>query len=192
VYDGGRSGTSRHFDSHVEKRSCKKGEAAGPWCATKVTGIRNAARERLADRAHGAELVSASNAITYCLLHFGFMRDHIKHARVTTSTGAPLPALDLITAAATDAMEKANNLSGILHVAAMDAVMLFPSLVLFPHEKGACNTQVQAEVKRRLTLWGEGNLESLAALVRAFREVKPFSSGTLVKHASSQRAKALI
>ena len=111
-----------------------------------------------------AELVSASNAITYCPLYSGFMRDHIKHGRFITSTGVPLPALDLITAAATDAMDKANNLSGILRVAAMDAMMLFPSLVLFPHEKGVCNTQIRAEVKRRLTLWGAGNLESLAAL----------------------------
>jgi hypothetical protein len=47
------------------------------------------------------------------------MRDHIKHGRVTTSTGFPLPALDLITAAATDVVEKANSLYGILRVAAM-------------------------------------------------------------------------
>jgi hypothetical protein len=25
-------------------------------------------------------------------------------------------------------------------------VMIFPSLALFPHEKGACNSQVRAEV----------------------------------------------
>ena len=48
VYDGGKLGTSRHYDNHVDKRSCKKGEASGPWCATTVTGIQNAARERLA------------------------------------------------------------------------------------------------------------------------------------------------
>ena len=59
------------------------------------------------------------------------MRDHIKHGRVTTSSGVPLPDLDLITAAATNAKDKANNLSGFLRVAAMDAVMLFPSLVYF-------------------------------------------------------------
>jgi hypothetical protein len=49
--------------------------------------------------------------------------DHIKHGRVLTSTTVPLPALVLITAAATDVMEKANGLSGILRTAAMDAVM---------------------------------------------------------------------
>jgi hypothetical protein len=75
------------------------------------------------------------------------MRDHIKHGRVTTSTEISLPAIDLITAAATYAMKNANNLSEILRVAGMDVVMLFPSLVLFSHEKGACNTQVRAEVK---------------------------------------------
>jgi hypothetical protein len=48
VYDGGRTWTSRHFDTHVEKRSCKQGETSGPWCATTVTGIQNDARERLA------------------------------------------------------------------------------------------------------------------------------------------------
>jgi hypothetical protein len=68
------------------------------------------------------------------------MRDHIQHGRVTTSTGVPLPALDLITAVATDVMEKANSLSRILRVAAMDAVVLFPSLILYPHEKGACSS----------------------------------------------------
>jgi hypothetical protein len=78
------------------------------------------------------------------------MKDHIKHGRVVTATRIPLPAMDLITAAATDVMEKANNLSGILRTAAMDAVMLFPSLILFPHEKGACSSRVRAEVKRRL------------------------------------------
>ena len=107
------------------------------------------------------------------------------HGRVTTSTEVPLPSLDLITAAATDAMDKANNLSGILRVAAMDAVMLFPSLVLFPHEKGACNTQIWAKVKRRLTLWGTRSLQSLAALAKASRVAKPFSSGPFVKHSSS-------
>ena len=86
VYDGGKTGTSRHFDTHVEKRNCNKGEASGPWCATTMTCIQNAARERLAASTTGAELVSASNAITHCLLHSGFMREHIKHGRVTTST----------------------------------------------------------------------------------------------------------
>ncbi len=42
----------------------------------------------------------------------------------------------LLTNAATDVMEKANILSVILRAAAMDAVMLFPSLVLYPHAKG--------------------------------------------------------
>jgi hypothetical protein len=55
-------------------------------------------------------LVSASNAITYCLLHFGFMREHIMHGRVIASTAIPLPAMDLITATATDVMTKAKNL----------------------------------------------------------------------------------
>ncbi len=192
VYDGGKTGTSRHFDTHVEKRNCSKGEASGPWCATTMTGIQNAARERLAANTSGDELVSASNAITHCLLHSGFMREHIQSGRVTTSTGVPLPALDLITAAATDVMVKANSLAGILRVAAMDAVMLFPSLILYPHEKGACSTQVRTEVKRRLALWGAGNLESLAALARASRVVRPFSSGTKVKPSASQRARALI
>jgi hypothetical protein len=121
---------------HVEKHGCKKGETSGPWCATTVMGIHNAARERLATGATRPELVSASNAITYRLLHSGFMRDHIKYGRVTTSTGVPLPALELITAIATDVMEKANNLFGILRVAAIDAVTLSPSLVIFPHAKG--------------------------------------------------------
>ncbi len=85
-----------------------------------------------------AELVSASNAITHCLLHSGFMRDHNMHGRVITSTAIPMPAQDLIIADATDVMTKANNLCGILRVAMMDAVMIFPSLVLYPHEKGAC------------------------------------------------------
>ena len=107
------------------------------------------------------ELASASNVVAHCLLHAGFVRDHIKHGRVLTSPGVPLPALDLLTSAATDALEKVNRLSGILRVATMDVVMRFPSLVLYPHEKGACNTQVCAEVKRRLTLWGARKLESL-------------------------------
>jgi len=141
----------------VEKRSCKRSETSGPWCATIVTGVHSAARERLTARATTVELVSASSAITHCLLHSGFMRDHILHGRVITSTGIPLPALDLITAAATDVIFKAISLSGVLRVATMDAVMIFPSLVLFPHEKGACNSQVRAEVKRRVTLWGAGD-----------------------------------
>jgi hypothetical protein len=139
-----------------------------------------------------AELVSASNAITHYLLHSGFMRDHILHGRVITSTSIPLPALDLITSAATDAMSKANTLSGVLRVASMDAVMIFSSLVLFPHEKGACNSQVRAEVKRRLTLWGAGDLESLAALAIASKPVRALTSGTAVKPTSTQRARALI
>jgi hypothetical protein len=122
------------------------------------------------------ELVIALNAITHCLLHSSFTRDRIKHGRVITSTGISLPALDLITADAIDVIVKANNLSGILRVATMDAVMIFPSLVLYPHEKGACNTQVRAEVKRRLTIWGAGNLDSLAALAIAFRAARPFAS----------------
>jgi len=188
VYDGGRSGTSRHFDAHVDKRSYRKGEKDGPWCATAVTGIRNVARERLVAGTPGPELASASNAITYCLLHSGFMRDNIKHGRVTTSTRVPLLALDLITAAVIDVMDKANRLSRILRVAAMDVVMLFPSLILFPHMKGACNNQLRAEVKRRLTLWGAGSLDSLAALVRASIAPKPFSAGTSVRPSSTQKA----
>jgi hypothetical protein len=70
------------------------------------------------------------------------------HGKVITSTGIPLPALDLITTAATDVISKANNLSWVLWVVSIDAVMIFPSLVLFPREKGACNSQVRAEVKR--------------------------------------------
>ncbi len=38
--DGGRTGTSRHFDTHVEKRSCKKSETSGPWRATTVAASR--------------------------------------------------------------------------------------------------------------------------------------------------------
>jgi hypothetical protein len=91
---------------------------------------------------NAVELVSASNTSTHCLLRSGFMRDHIIHGRVITSTGIPLPALDLITAAATDVMVKANNLSRILRVAPMDVVMIAPSLALYPQGKGACSTQV--------------------------------------------------
>ena len=71
VYDGGRTWASRYFDTHVEKRSCKTNETSGPWCATTMAGIQNAARERLATGTPGAEVVSASNAITHCLLHSG-------------------------------------------------------------------------------------------------------------------------
>ena len=78
------------------------------------------------------------------------------HGRVITTTAILMFVLHLITAAATNVMTKANNLSGILRIAAMDAVMIFPSLVLYPHEKGACYSQVRAEVKRRLTPWGGG------------------------------------
>jgi hypothetical protein len=84
------------------------------------------------------------------------MRDHIMYGSVITTTAIPMHALDLITAAATNVMTKANNVSRILRVATMDAVMIFPSLVLYPHEKGACYSQVRAEVKRRLTPWGGG------------------------------------
>jgi len=100
----------------------------------------------------GEELVSASNAITYYLLHSSFMRDHILHGRVVTSTGIPLLALDLITSAATDVINKANSISGILRVVVMDAVMIFPAVILFPHVKGACNSQVRTEVRRRMAL----------------------------------------
>jgi hypothetical protein len=115
------------------------------------------------------------------------MRDHIKHGRVITSTGISLSALDFITAVATNVMVKANSFSGILDVAAMDAVMIFSSLVLYPHEKGAWKTQVRAEVKRRLTLWGAGNLESLASLAKASTSARPFTSGTSVWPSLSQR-----
>jgi len=125
-------------------------------------------------------------------MHSGFMKDHILHARVTTSTSIPLPALDLITAVATDVMSKANNLSSVLRVAAMDAVMSFPSLVLFPHEKGACNSQVREEVKRRLELWGARELESLAALARASTPVRAFTTCATTRPTSTQRAMALI
>ena len=30
VYDGERTGTSRHFDAHVKKRNCKRSESSGP------------------------------------------------------------------------------------------------------------------------------------------------------------------
>ena len=103
------------------------------------------------------------------------------HGRLITSTRIPLPALDLIIAVATHVMVKANSFSGILDVAAMDAVMIFSSLVLYPHEKGAWKTQVRAEVKRRFTLWEAVNLEPLAALARASKAAKPFTSGTSVK-----------
>ena len=83
-------------------------------------------------------LVSASNAVTHFLLHAGFSSDHIKHGRTLTSPGVPLPALDLLTNAATDVPERANNLSGILRTTAMDAMMRFPSLVrpLTPRGRG--------------------------------------------------------
>ena len=135
VYDGGRMGTSRHFDAHVEKRSFKQSETSCPWYATTVTCVQNAARERLAVSPTTVELVSASNVISHCLLPFGFIRDHIIHGRVITTTAIPMPALDLITAGATDVMVKANNLLGILRVAAMDVVTIFPSLVLYPPRK---------------------------------------------------------
>jgi hypothetical protein len=137
-------------------------------------------------------MVSASDAITHCLLHSKFMKDHIFHGRVITSTRIPLPTLDLITAVATDVMSKASSLSRVLRVEAMDAVMIFPSLVLFPHEKGACNSQVRAEVKWRRTLWGAGDLESVAALARASRPMRTFTSGTTARPTSTQRARALI
>jgi hypothetical protein len=89
-------------------------------------------------------------------------------------------------------MVKANNLSWILRVAKMDAVMIFPSLVLYPHEKGACNTQVRVEVKRRLTIWGAGDIEFLAALVRASKATRPFTLGTSMSLSATQRARAFI
>ena len=96
VYDGGRTGSSRHYDAHVEKRSCKRSETSGPWCATTVTSVQSASREHMAASSTTVELVSAFNAITHCLLHSGFMRDHILHGRVNTLIGIPLLALDLI------------------------------------------------------------------------------------------------
>jgi hypothetical protein len=111
------------------------------------------------------------------------------HAReVNYLHGNPLPALDLITAVASDVMVKANNISRNLLDATMDVVMIFPSLVLYPHEKGACNSQVRAEGNRLLTLWGAGDLESLATLARASRAARPFTSGTSVRPSSTQRA----
>ena len=95
VYDGGRIGNSRHYDTHVAKRSCNPCEMGGPWCATRVSGIRQATRERMASGPVATELVSFSNAITHCLLHSGFALDHIKHGKVLTSPGVPLPALDV-------------------------------------------------------------------------------------------------
>jgi len=89
-------------------------------------------------------------------------------------------------------MSKANNLSGVLRVAAMDAAISFPSFVLFPHEKGACNSQDRAEVKRRLALWGAGEVESLATLARASMLMRAFTSGATTRPTSTQRAKALI
>ena len=143
VNDGGRTSNSRHYDTHVAKRSCKPCEMRGPWCATTVTGIQQAARERLASGPESTELVGSSSTITHCLLHSRFALDHIKHGRVLTSPDVSLLALDLLTTyQATDVVEKANKLSGILRVAAMDEVMLFPSLVKFPHAKRACGTQV--------------------------------------------------
>ena len=47
-------------------------------------------------------------------------------------------------------------------------------------------------MKRRLALWGSGNLESLAALAKASRVLKLFSSGTTVRSSATQRARALI
>jgi len=120
------------------------------------------------------------------------MKDHILRERVITSIAIHLHALDLITAAATDAMSKANTLSEVLRVAAMDAVMLFSSLVLFPHEKGACNSQVRAEVKRRLTLWGAGDLESLAELARASKPLRAFKSGSTASPTLTLLVRALI
>ena len=118
----------RHFDTHVEKRSCKPSERGGPWCATTVKGIQRVARERLEARTGSVELVNASNAITPCLLHTRFARDHIQYDWVLTSPGVLAPTLDLFAAITTDALEKANNMSRILRVAAMDVVMLFISL----------------------------------------------------------------
>ena len=70
--------------------------------------------------------------------------------------------------------------------------MIIPSFILFPHVKGACNTQVRAEMKRRLALWGAGSLESRAALARAARAQRPFTFGGIVKPYATQRARALI
>ena len=81
------------------------------------------------------ELASASNSVTHYLLHAGFASDHIKHGRTLNSPGVPLPALDLLTAAATDVLEKVNSLSGILRVAVMYAVVLFPPF-LPPRKSG--------------------------------------------------------
>jgi len=39
VYDGGRNGNSRDYDTHVAKLNCKQYEMEGPWCATTVNGI---------------------------------------------------------------------------------------------------------------------------------------------------------
>jgi len=102
-----------------------------------------------------------------------------------------LPALNFITVVAIDVMDKANNLPRILRVATMDVVTIFPSLVLYPHKKGTYSTQVRAEVKRRLTLWGVGDLESLTALARASKVTRPFTLRTSVRPAVTQRAKAL-
>ena len=71
-------------------------------------------------------------------------------------------------------------------------MIIFPFLILFPRVKGACNSQVRAEVRLRLELWGAGSLESLAALARAARAHRPFTFGGMVKSAATQRARALI
>jgi hypothetical protein len=79
-----------------------------------------------------------------------------------------------------------------MRVSVMDAVIRFSYLVLYPHEKGTCYTQVRAEVKRRLPLWGAGKLESLAALTGAPKAPRPFTSGTTLRPTTSRCAKALI
>ena len=86
VYDGGRISTSRHFDTHVEKRNYKDGEMEGPWCATTVTGIQRATQERLAEAPSTVELMNSSRTITFFIMNVGFVSDRMKHDRVLTTT----------------------------------------------------------------------------------------------------------
>ncbi len=137
VYDGGRMCTSRHRDTNFAKRNCKPEEAEGSLCATTISSIQRATWERKVSTPSTVEVDNASHAVTLCLVNVAFARDHVKHSRVLTSPGISTPALDPLTAAANDVLMNVNSLSKVLRVAAIDAVMLFLTLLIFSHAKGA-------------------------------------------------------
>ena len=125
-----------------------------------------------------------SAAFTFCATNSTFAKMHIRTSVTQIAASLPAHALDTLMQVIADLFSGTHSTRGVaLRDVVLEALLLFPTLVLGPRRLGASSSSVRTEVAARLDLWRREDLYKLAKRAKALASQRP-----LVKRNKSAQA----